>query len=264
MKCGLFLILLFISCKNNPKGQPSDTFQFHSAATGDNYQISFRKPAGFHPDSSYHFIFVADGTIGTGEYFLGTNPEWKADLPGNCLVVTIGHIGDYHAKRRRDFIPADISKNKENDFGQAHRFYSFLKTEFLPHIKKQFPNQEETSFVGHSFSGLFCLYAALRNEGMFDHYFAISPSVWANGRELMDIETEMAKTTRDLKADIHIYAGSLEFFNKVLFSSRAFYKQITERNYPSLKISIETIGGANHFSVRKPAIDRILAACKEK
>jgi len=106
---------------------------------------------------------------------------------------------------------------------------------------------------------LFCLYASLKNENLFQGYFAISPSVWANDRELMKIEELFAKSHTDLFARIHIYAGGLEVFNKVLSSSRAFYSTLQERKYPNTQISFEVIPTANHFSVRKPAIDKIFA-----
>jgi hypothetical protein len=63
----------------------------------------------------------------------------------------------------------------------------------------------------------------------------------------------------DFKANIRVYAGSLEGFNKVLTSTRDFLNPLKQKKYKSLDLSFEIIPWANHFSVRKPAIDKILA-----
>ena len=59
-----------------------------------------------------------------------------------------------------------------------------------------------------------------------------------------------------------MYVGTLEFLNKVLYSTRSFYKTIKERKYSHLQVEKIEIGGANHFSIRKPAIDKIFQSLK--
>ena len=255
----LFLFLtLFISCKSHINDTDEKSDSLHSTFTNDDYVIKVRLPDAYNERDNYHMVVVADGSIGLGEYVLGNNEDWKATIPSNTIIITIGHIGDWEANRRRDFIPSDISLNTEENFGKADLFYSFLKSEFIPFINEKYPNQKSKAFIGHSFSGLFCLYAALKNEKLFDYYFGISSSVWANYDELLKIEEAFAKSNSDLAASIDIYVGGLEIFNKVISSSTEFYNTIKSRNYKSLNITYETIGGANHFSVRKPAIDKIL------
>ena len=235
-----------------------DSFSINSKVIDDDFLIQIKKPADYNSKKNYTIIYVADGTIGLGQYVLGTDSNWRAVMPQDCIVVTIGHTGNWHQKRPRDFIPSDISNNKEKEFGNADQFYDFLKSEIIPFVNKQLPHQKRKVFIGHSFSGLFCLYAALKNEKLFDEYFAISPSVWANDNELLKIEEGFAQSNKDLNATIHIYAGSLEVFNKVLFSSRKFYKNLQSRYYKNILLSFEEISTANHFSIRKPAIDKIL------
>jgi predicted alpha/beta superfamily hydrolase len=257
--CAISYFFLFISCKSHFSPPAGEYETLHSSETNDDYIIEVKKPADYDEKRSYHIVFVADGTLGLGEYILGRNEKWKATLPSNCVFVTIGHQGNWEEKRRRDFIPSDISKNSEENFGKADKFYAFLKSELVPYIDKQFPHPTSKVFIGHSFSGLFCLYAALKNEKLFDRYFAISPSVWANDEELLKIEEAFAKHNNDLPARINIYAGGLEVFNKVLSSATEFYDKIRAHDYKNLSVTMEKIGWANHFSIRKPALDRILA-----
>lgn len=256
-KC-VFIFLLALSC-SNAVTPPVDTeaHVLHSAIVNDDFDIRIKKPDTFHKDSAYHLLIVADGSMGLGQYVLGNNPDWKATVPSNCIFVTIGHRGSGHQKRNRDFIPSDAGGYKSENFGRADRFYLFLKLELLPFVSERFTSFKSKSFIGHSLSGLFSLYAALKNESLFDHYFAISPSVWANKKELLKIE-ESTKT-KQLSANIHIYIGSLEVFNKVLSSSKEFYKNIKSRGHKRLNVSFHVVNGKNHFSIRKPVIDMILA-----
>ena len=258
-KAFLFILITIVSCRNTvAKPVNTESFSFYSALINDDYVINIKKPDNFSSDSSYHLVVVADGTIGLGEYMLGTNKDWQAAQPSNCIIVTIGHVGDWHQKRRRDFIPSDAGGFKDVNFGKADLFYSFLKKEFLPSIKEKLPSIKSRSFVGHSFSGLFSLYAALKNEKLFDNYYAISPSVWANDKELIKILETYPEN--DVTANIHLYVGGLEVFNKVLSSSKEFNKKFTAQNFRNATISFVVISNANHFSIRKPAIDKILAS----
>jgi len=256
----LFLILIVIvSCRNTiVTPANAESFTFHSSIINDDYVINIKRPDGFNSDSSYHLVVVTDGTIGLGEYVLAINKDWQATQPSDCIIVTVGHIGDWHQKRRRDFIPSDAGGFKDENFGRADLFYSFLKTELLPSIQNRIPSIKSRSFLGHSFSGLFSLYAALKNEKLFDNFYAISPSVLANDKELIKILESLP--SNDLKAKIYIYVGGLEIFNKVLSSSKEFHKKFTVRNFNGGTISFDVINNANHFSVRKPAIDKIFAS----
>ena len=168
------------------------------------------------------------------------------------------------AKKKKRFIPSDAGGYKDENFGNADKFYSFLQSELVPFIDRKFPHQKSRVFIGHSFGGLFCLYAALKDEHLFEQYFAISPSVWANDRELLKIEKKFIDAHTDFESNIHMYAGSLEQFNKVLTSTKEFLKLLEEKQYKSLRVSFDVIPWANHFSVRKPAIDKILLSLSKQ
>jgi uncharacterized protein len=235
----------------------------YSTNVKDKYIITIRKPAGFSDAKKYHHVYMTDGGIGIGDYVLGKSKSWAAIIPGNCVVIAIGHIGDYNSKRPRDFIPSDISKNVETNFGKADRFYLFLKNELIPTIERKMPNKKDRSFIGHSFGGLFCLYALFKDDKLFDKHFAISPSCWANYYELDKIEEAYFKKNKQINANVTIYVGGLEFLNKVLYSTRSFYTTITGRKYKGLTMKKDEIGNANHFSIRKPAVDRIFEQLKD-
>jgi predicted alpha/beta superfamily hydrolase len=235
----------------------------HSANTNDDYEIIIRKPEGFSAEKSYHIIYVADGSIKLGNYILGTDKSWAATVPKSCVIVAIAHIGDWHTKRSRDFIPSDAGGYSDKNFGHAQKFYLFLKNELIPLINKKFTKQKDKSFIGHSFSRLFCLYTLFQPDKLFDNHFAISPSVWANYRELLKIEENFSKKNKTLAAKVMLQAGGLEVLNKVLSTTNEFYNTTKERNYAGYSVSFSTVNNANHFSMIKPGADKILATFKD-
>ena len=184
-------------------------------------------------------------------------------LPDDTIVIAINHTGNRETNRDRDFIPSDISKNPKENFGQAHLFYQFIKEELIPFTHAEFPHRCKEVFIGHSLSGLFCLYLALHDEQLFHHYFSISPSVWANNFELLKIEQAFSKTHQDLPANISIYAGSLEIFNLIRIPTYIFVKAISKRKYPNLHLSYIVLPGRQHFTIRKPALEQIMNTLKQ-
>ena len=257
IKYHIGLLFLFLVFSVYSFSQTLETDTIKSVHTADKYVITVRKPPGFTISKKYHFVYMTDGGIGMGDYVLGRDKSWAASIPNSCVIIAIGHIGNWHDKRPRDLIPSDISRNKEVNFGKADLFYLFLQKELIPWAEKKMTNKKDRVFIGHSFGGLFCLYTLFKPDKLFDKHFAISPSIWANYYELDKIEAEFFKKNKQLKADVMLYVGGLEFLNKVLPSTRKFYSTMKDRKYAGLKIDKKEFGNSNHYSVRKPAVDDI-------
>lgn len=252
-----YLLLLCIAALPAMALAQNGKYSMLSKHTNDKYIITIKN---HNPAIQQHAIYVADGSLKMGQYVLGTDASWKARLPANCVIITIAHTGDWHVKRRRDFIPSDAGGYSDKEFGKSQSFYLFLKDELLPFVNKKLTNQLDRSFIGHSFSGLFSLYASLQPVKLFDNYYAISPSIWANYYELGKIEAQYSRGQHTLKGKISLYAGSLEIFNKVLPATTDYYATLNTRNYAGLRVSFQEIKNANHFSIIKPALDNIIIA----
>lgn len=261
MKYFLFALLFITlsacsSVRSSKKNTESE--MVYSSAVKDSFLITIQKPEGYADSNRYKLILVADGAINLGKKILSyceTNPD---SCKSGFIVVTISHKGDWKMKRRRDFIPSDLSSNSTEEFGKANAYYNFIKQEVLPFIKNKVPNSTENIFIGHSFTGLFSLYLSLKDSTLFDKYYAISPSCWANYNELLKIEQDYSYHNTSLKADIKIYAGSLEILNKVLSSSKNYYTQVKSRNYNNLKIEFEILENETHISIVDPALKKII------
>jgi len=229
-----------------------------STKTGDTYEIIIRKPKIFDTAKFYHLVYFTDAAINSGKVIL-SQPEENIK---NCILIGIAHKGDWDTKRQRDFIPSDAGGYSDKNFGQASKFFFFMKDELLPYINKKFAKQKSKVFIGHSFGGLLALYMSMRENKLFDHYYAISPSVWANYYELMKIEKDYAAKNKEYNSSISIYAGSLEFLNKVLTSSKEFYTTAKGRNYKGLSITYSVIDGVSHYGIVPEVIPRILKEFK--
>ena len=216
-----------------------------STKTGDTYEIIIRKPKIFDTTRSYHLVYFTDAGIKSGNVILSQAEENIK----NCILIGIAHKGDWDTKRQRDFIPSDAGGYNDKNFGQASKFFLFIKDELIPYLDKKFTKQKSKVFIGHSFGGLLALYMSMRDNKLFEHYYAISPSVWANYKELMKIEKQYAVANKKYDSNISVYAGSLEFLNKVLSSSQEFCNTVKGRNYTGLFINYSTIDGVNHYGI---------------
>lgn len=251
MRINLVLFLSLLSIAGNAQLTRED---FKSSKTGDTYEIIIKRPGNFDSSKSYHHIYFTDAGINSGKTIL-TQPE---EITKNSIMIGIAHKGDWDTKRQRDFIPADAGGHSDKNFGQAEKFFFFMRDELMPHISKKFSKSKSKVFIGHSFGGLLALYMSMKENKLFHHYHAISPSVWASYYELMDIEKDYAAKSKDYNASISIYAGSLEFLNKVLSSSKHFYNTVNERKYKGLSITHSTINGVNHYGIVPKVIPDIL------
>ena len=229
-----------------------------SFKTGDTYEIIIRKPKNFDSTKAYHLVYFTDAGINSGKVIL-QQPEENIK---NCILIGIAHKGNWESKRQRDFIPCDAGGYGDKNFGQAAKFYLFMKEELMPFINKKFNKSKSKVFIGHSFGGLQALYMSMRENKLFDHYYAISPSVWANYEELMKIEKKYSMTNKNYNSNISIYAGSLEFLNKILSSSQEFYNTVKARKYTELTITLSIISGVNHYGVVPKVAPEILKQFK--
>ena len=254
MKVRIDLVLYFILLIPFSIGAQQTKEEIVSTNTGDTYEIIIRKPKIFDTTKSYHLVYFTDAGINSGKVILSQAEENIKD----CILIGIAHKGDWDTKRQRDFIPSDAGGYNDKNFGQASKFFLFMKDELIPYLDKKFTKQKSKVFISHSFGGLLALYMSMRENKLFDHYYAISPSVWANYKELMKIEKQYGAANKKYNSNISIYAGSLEFLNKVLSSSQEFYNTVKGRNYNGLSIDYSTIGGVNHYGIVPKIVPGIL------
>lgn len=157
-----------------------------TAANGRRYRISAAWPRGAAPARGFPIVYTLD-----------------ADLMFATMVDTVRALG-----RRPDGVPAivigigypdGVDVNKEQSFdltprlgspepklagtGAAEGLLSFIERELKPEIGRRFSvDAENETIFGHSFGGLFVLYALINRPALFDRWAAASPSLWFEDR----------------------------------------------------------------------------------
>lgn len=149
-------------------------------------------------------------------YANGAKQNAKAvpKLSKTVLIVGIGYDSPlaYDTKRRtRDLTPTASGEEYANG-GGATEFYDFVKDELFPLVEKKYSTaKSDKIYFGHSFGGLFGIYALLRDDGIFDEFFIASPSLWWGESQLIRDALDKGKLRSNLKAKfIMLVAGSRE------------------------------------------------------
>lgn len=142
------------------------------------------------------------------------NAKAVSKLNKTVLIVGIGYDSPlaYDTKRRtRDLTPAASGEEYANGGGAAE-FYDFVKDELFPLVDKKYSTaKSDKIYFGHSFGGLFGIYALLRDDGIFDEFFIASPSLWWGESQLIRDALDEGKLGSNLKAKfIMLVAGSRE------------------------------------------------------
>lgn len=156
-------------------------------AEGEDYRILVYRPAGAPPPDGWPVVYTLDGdrTFATMAEFVrsqGRSPESTGVLP--MVVVGIEAAADAKNRRARDLTPPNPSPAQGE--GGAEDFFGFLETTVKPTVGRIVAiDPARQALFGHSYGGLFTLYAATTHPDAYAAYAAASPSLWWNGEAMM-------------------------------------------------------------------------------
>ncbi len=205
-----------------------DTFEFDldSLHTGRTHRMYVSVPEGPAPVAGRPVLFLLDG----GSHFASldrlarTLPRLSrglgvaADAP---IIVGLTYPGDGDAvnqARGEDYTPparelADTGDRYSKKQGGADRFLDFVKRELEPTLAERLPiDRTRTALMGHSYGGLLVLHALFTRPDAFHTFVAGSPSIWWNGRHVLNGLEPFRARFPDLKMKprVLIAVGSLE------------------------------------------------------
>jgi predicted alpha/beta superfamily hydrolase len=89
------------------------------------------------------------------------------------IIVSVPNFFDEKGinSRDHDLTPTVVADQPRS--GGAATFLSFLKTELVPHVNQSYPANGTNLIHGHSFGGLFLIYALLNEPALFDGYLIL-------------------------------------------------------------------------------------------
>ena len=282
-----------------PKASPAliaDTtvHDFVPADGGAPWRVFLYVPSGPEPEAGWPVLYMTDGNavIGTAVdamraqafYPLGTNVGWG-------VIVAIGYpvAGAYDPLRRSwdlgpppgKTYPPFYEGTSEVRTGGAGDFLAFIEDELKPWVASRTRiDEKRQTLYGHSFGGLFALYALFTRPLSFRTFIAASPAIYWEDRAIdRFLEAFEAAVPDDLKADVILSAGEYETEKLAPFQigaedeeKRLQQKKLTRTDefaramakgldvVPGVRASFELHAGENHMSILPVTVNRAVQA----
>jgi len=267
-------------------------FDLVPAGGGEPYRIFLFIPAGEPPEQGWPFLLMTDGNatfpfavaslVTQAPYPAGTNVGWG-------VVAAIGYPGEepYNAMRRAWDLGPPPAKSYPPYFeggppvriGGTGELLSFIESELLPKIEEMVRlDPARRSLFGHSFGGLFTLFALFERPSLFANWIAASPTIYWEDCEILKNEARR-RTAAGHMPFLHLSAGGYEGDELAPFQYRnedaatRMEKKITERTVSlaremakrlngsadGIRAEFEVFAGETHMSVLGPAVNRAVS-----
>ena len=234
----------------------SEVRAMKSASTGRSYDLYIRKPADFdkNKDKKYPVLYLLDGQwdFKLLDSVVG-GLVYDKQMP-DIVVVGITYSGDdadYDALRARDYTPTpgDLEGS-----GDGPKFLSFIKTELIPFVEGNYRGDPTRRILGgHSFGGLFTLYAMFTEPSLFWGYLAGSPDMTWDNDFLVKQEADFATKHENLPVRLFMGVGGAE---ELVTPGVSFVRTFSARNYSGLHWDARVIEGEGHAGVKPELYNR--------
>lgn len=197
MKKQILLVLLLLTGVA-PLSAQEDIVQgrkytMHSDILGEGREYLVYTPASYDVDScqtrKYPVIYLIDGEM----YFYSLAAIQRTYARGRQRTMPESIVvGVVNTDRTRDLTPSKSAYDRNGKLrkdglasgGGGEAFFRFLTAELRAQIDRDFRTDGENILVGHSYGGLFTLYAFTYHTESFDKYIALDPSLWWDNRKL--------------------------------------------------------------------------------
>lgn len=181
-------------------------------------KLYIQVPADYQENKNkkYPVAFILDG-----EVFLPTVYNVQSFYSGGFTPEMV-LVGISNANNRtRDLTTSKIKEkygmpfNEEN--GQGENFSKFVETELIPYIENKYPVTSFRTIIGHSYGGLFTIYALLNHPQLFSNYVAIDPSLdWDNQKLLAEAKDKLTSKNYEGKSLFMSLSGQLHMQNPLI------------------------------------------------
>lgn len=168
-------------------------------------------PEGYNKTDTIHYpvIYLLDGSadedfIHVAGLVQFNSFDWIQRTPKSIVV------GIANTDRKRDLtFPTAIEEDKKKypTTGHSDKFTSFIQSEVMPSIEKNYKTNHDKTLIGESLGGLFAAEVLLKHPSLFNRYVIISPSLWWNNGTLLDQDSDLLKENFNQNTDIYIGVG---------------------------------------------------------
>ncbi|WP_419677875.1 alpha/beta hydrolase [Aliarcobacter lanthieri] len=250
--------------------EQNQEFTLESKFHKQNYLIQVYKSKTVAPKDGYPVLYILDGNATfpyasvMAQAIDNMSYRTKKTPP---LIVSIGYASgelfDIEA-RSFDYTPPYEGELKAPENrgssqyiqGGAETFYSFLQNQLKPIIEKNYLiDKNKQTLFGHSYGGLFTLYAFLNHPNDFQNFVSASPSIWWNDFAILkDIENKKIEFKNQTKLILSV--GEIENKDKNPKDVEIFASNL--ENTKNLQIKIFNISNATHLEALFPALNQAL------
>ena len=172
----------------------------------------------------------------------------ERSLKGTFIAVGYGSEEANDQKRNRDYTPTATEGVEDYETGGAEEFYQFLVQELLPEVQEKYAvNDDKATLLGHSYGGLFAVFAMFQNPATnpFDKFIPVATSYWYDSGILFEYEEAFANTYQDFPIKVYTTMGALEG-GVMIASFQEMMERIEGRNYSNLTLYHELLKHYGH------------------
>jgi predicted alpha/beta superfamily hydrolase len=141
--------------------------------------------------------------------------------------------------------------------GGAESFLRFIETSAIPSVENRYRIRPSgRTLVGHSFGGLFVLYACFHQTQLFANYVAASPSLWYGSQITFDYERSYHDGHEDLPVHLYLAAGMREENPTHAMASNVlrFAALLRSREYLGLTLYTKVFDECDHCGAVAPEL----------
>jgi len=257
MKCLALVALLLGSTLTAAESTPPVALQntehrtFRSDKIGQIYDLFVSLPDAYGTSGKvYPVLYVLDGWHFPLMAFFQNNNVYSERMRP-VIIVNIGHGLNVNPMplRARDFTPTHLPE--EPTSGGAAAFLDFLEKEIIPLIDRTYrTDPTDRALLGHSYGGLFALFALEQRPALFQRIIAASPVAgWDHDLLIKAAREKLKNLPAPVRLDLS--AGNEGDEEKTLLQqTTAFAKQLDEFKPAHLDYRFTVFPGENHNSVR--------------
>lgn len=234
------------------------------SAEGRDYRIMVSLPEGDVPwTGGFPVIYLLDGNA----YFPAFHAAKRAqDRWRGSIVVAIGYPSDTPLdfnRRAFDLSPPQPPERNDPPQGGQDLFLDFIAQRLMPKVNERFKvDQDQVSLVGHSFGGMFGIYALFTRPQLFQHVVAISPSLWWRDRYLLAHEKAFTEQAHAGKLDLthrslSMWVGDREMPQEIQ-DVRSLQLRLEQLSQYGLRSDFQLERGEDHMSIPFRVTGRVL------
>ena len=262
----------------------TEVITIKSINVNQEYRVSVALPYSYlsKPRKRYPVIYLIDAN-----FYFGMVTEMTRIMPicggfPETIVVGIGYpldepleaaFNQINALRSRDLTPVidkELEKKDAKEFkvdrvrtGGARRFLQFIKSELIPLVEAEFrASSTDRILAGHSFGGLFVLYALFHQSNLFKGYVVSSPSLWYRDRVTFRYESRFAKINKTLPVKLYLGVGELEEDVEYRTVSNVIQlaAHLESRKYQGFSLTKQIVDNYDHCASTAPTFQAGLQA----